>query len=456
MVASPSSEIVIRYQPRGASREIFKRRDPELIISGPAGTGKSLSVLHKMHLAALKYPNARLLMLRKTRSSLTESGMVTYVTKIRPDLDGVQWKPSMQQYQYPNGSIIAVAGLDRAQKIMSSEWDMIFCQEATELTEEDWEACTIRLRNGVLPYQQLLGDCNPDAPTHWLRQRVTAGKTVMLESRHDDNPLLFDDQGNITNEGRRYLGTLESLSGVRLARYRYGVWASAEGTVYAQEWDRSKIVIDKSPVDKSYPRYLSVDFGFNNPFVCLWAAIDPDGRIIIYRQIYRSKKLVEDHAKDIAIASGWFHLLPKTHPRYNARPAEWADPLPREIICDHDSEDRFTLERHLNLHTIPAKKSVSDGIQAVAARFRLAGDGKPRIRIMRDCLVERDQELAHAKKPTCLEDEPDTYVWHQGNNGTKEEPVKESDHALDALRYLCSFFDLTNNTVSYFKGGLWR
>ncbi len=269
VVASPAmSEIVIRYTPRGSARDIFKMRDPEIIISGPAGTGKSRSVIEKLHLAALKYPNARILMLRKTRRSLTESGMVTYWTKIRPDLDGVQWKPSMQQYQYPNGSIIAVGGLDKPSKIMSSEWDIIYCQECTDLTETDWESCTIRLRNNVMPYQQLLGDCNPDAPTHWARQRANSGKTIMLESRHEDNPVLFSGDGDITNEGKRYLGTLESLTGVRLARYRYGVWASSEGMVYQNEWSRVNNLIDRFSIPRTWARYLSVDMGYTNPFVC--------------------------------------------------------------------------------------------------------------------------------------------------------------------------------------------
>ncbi len=431
-----AAEITISYTPRGAAADIFMVRAPEIVLSGPAGTGKSRAILEKLHVMALKHPGARILMLRKTRRSLTESGMVTYWTKIRPELDRVQWKPSMQQYQYPNGSILAVGGLDRPSKIMSSEWDAIYCQECTELTEHDWEACTIRLRNGKMPYQQLLGDCNPDAPTHWLRQRASSGKTLMIESRHEDNPVLFSDLGVMTAEGTRYIGTLSELTGVRLARYRYGIWAAAEGTVYEESWDRARNVVDHYPIPLTWPRYLAVDFGFTNPFVCLWAAQDPDGRLIIYRQIYHTKRLVEDHAREIKRLSRWGQ--------------ENGDPLPRAIICDHDAEGRGTLERHLGLATLPAHKNVSAGIQLVAKRFLPAGDGKPRVMIVRDSLVERDRELALAKKPTCLEDEPEGYVWKMGSGDiTKDEPVKESDHALDSLRYLCCFFDLVPSSIKY-------
>jgi predicted transcriptional regulator len=45
-----------------------------------------------------------------------------------------------------------------------------------------------------------------------------------------------------------------------------------------------------------------VDFGYTNPFVMQWWAEDPDGRLYLYREIYRTRRLVEDHAKRHAIA----------------------------------------------------------------------------------------------------------------------------------------------------------
>ncbi len=440
MIATP--ELVLKYTPRGASRDIFTMQEPEIVLSGPAGTGKSRAILEKVHLACLMHPGLRASMVRKTRRSLTESGMVTFWAKVQPEYDRVRWKASDQQYVYPNGSILAVGGLDKPSKIMSSEWDLIYVQEATELNEEDWESLTTRLRNGKNSYQQLVGDCNPDAPTHWLRQRASSGKTTMLESRHEDNPVLFAENGVVTPEGERYLRVLESLTGVRLARYRYGIWAAAEGTVYEDSWDRARNVVDRAPIKPEWPRYLAIDFGFTNPFVCLWAAQDEDGRLHIYRQLYMTKQLVEDHAKQIKHWSRWGE--------------KGGDPLPRAIICDHDAEDRATLERHLGLYTIPAQKNVSAGIQAVASRFKVAGDGKPRLTVMRDCLIERDRDLAEMKRPTCLEDEPESYIWDT-RQGMKrgDQPVKDNDHALDALRYLVANFDLQSQGVSYFKD-IWR
>lgn len=436
------AEIEETYTAYGNISRLFTCDAPEVILSGPAGTGKSRGNLEYLNYWAMNYPCCRLLMARKTRRSLTESGMVTFEQKVLHPAQGVRFKSSVQQYQYPNGSILAVAGLDKASKIMSSEWDIIYIQEGTELEEDDWESCSIRLRNGKLPVQQLIGDVNPGPANHWIKQRALLGKLLMYETRHEDNPMLFTRTGQLTAEGARYLAKLDQLTGVRYARYRLGLWVSAEGMVYEDSWDRAKNIVDPFPIPSAWPRYLAIDFGFTNPFVCLWAAQDPDGRLYIYRQIYKTRTLVEDHAREIKRVSRWGEKS--------------GDPLPRQIICDTDAEDRATLDRHLGLYTTPAHKSVSDGIQAVAARLRPAGDGKPRVMIFSDCIVERDRDLADGKKPTCLEDEPETYIWDT-RQGMKrgEQPVKDSDHALDALRYLISFHDLVPNKVGYVKG-FWK
>lgn len=444
------------YAAYGNIRWLFTSQEPELAFAGPAGTGKSRGILEYLNYLASAYAGARLLMVRKTRRSLTESGMVTLEQKVLHPAQGVRFKSSMQQYQYPNGSIIAVGGMDKPSKILSSEWDIIYCQESTELSLDDWEMCGMRLRNGKTPVQQLLGDCNPDKPTHWLLERAKAGALRLWDTVHEDNPTLFSRDGQMTAEGTRYLARLDQLTGVRYLRYRKGLWVSAEGMVYEDSWDRNRNIIDRFPIPAEWPRYLVIDFGFVHPFVCLWAAEDPDGRLYIYRQIYRTKVLVEDHARAIAIASGWFHLLPRSHPRYAPRPAEWADPLPREVICDHDAEGRATLQQHLGLFTTPARKDVNAGIQALAARLRPAGDGRPRFMILRDSLVlPRDADLAESKQPTCLEEEPESYIWDTRQGMRRgEQPVKEFDHGLDCARYL-AVRDLYPSTVSYHPS-IWR
>ena len=442
-IAATKPEIVIKApELRGGNLALMACRDLEVTLEGPAGSGKTIATLLKIHLMLLAYPDTKALVARKTNTALAGSAIATYRDYILDPREGVRYfggnKVKPAAFEYPNGSVMIVNGLDKPDKIKSWEFSLAYINEATECTEEDIEFVRSRLRQGKTPYHQLIMDVNPDAPTHWLNQRMNEGTTTRLLSRHEDNPRFYDTATqNWTEEGYNYIeGVLGGLTGVRLARLRYGIWAAASGTIYEDAWDRARNVVDPFPIPPEYPRYLGVDFGYIHPFVCLWAAIDPDGRIIIYRQIYKTKTLVEDHAKQIKHLSRWGQ--------------DGGDPLPREIICDHDAEDRATLERHLGLYTMPAHKSVSDGIQAVASRFRVQGDGKPRLMIMRDSLVERDQDLAEGKQPTCTQDEPESYIWDVRQGMKKgEAPVKESDHGMDCLRYLTARFDLRPTDITY-------
>jgi phage terminase large subunit len=441
-ITADDTTAVVRYEPRGAARELFRERRSEVVLAGPAGTGKSLAALFRVHLAALHNPGIRCLIVRKTGVSLGSTTLVTYEKKVAADSLArriVSWFGGSTReaacYRYSNGSVIVVGGLDKPEKIMSSEYDLVFADEATELTETDWESIGTRLRNGILSWQQQIAACNPSYPKHWLKQRCDKGTARMLVSRHRDNPAYVNADGSLTPAGVDYMAKLDALSGVRRLRLRDGIWAAAEGLIYGW-WDDAVHLIDPFTAPNSWTRWMSVDFGFTNAFVWQDWREDPDGRLYLVQEIYRTKRLVEDHARQIkdlmAYPSG-----------------QQKRPRPRAIVCDHDAEDRATLEKHLGMSTVAAKKTVSDGIQAVQSRLKTQPDGKPRLFIMRDALVERDQELEEAKKPMSTVDEITGYVWAVkpgAAGGLKEQPVKENDHGCDAMRYMVAQRDLVGRS----------
>jgi phage terminase large subunit len=429
------------YQPHGTCTELFKHRGPEVLFAGPAGTGKSRACLEKLHLMALLNPNMRGLIVRKTLASLGSTALVTFENQVALEhlaAGEMKWFGGSPKeaacYKYRNGSVIVVGGMDKSMKIMSSEYDIVYAQEATELTESDWEAITTRLRNNRVSFQQLMADANPDVPTHWLKIRCDTGKTKMIRSRHEDNPTLFNPKtGKITKGGKDYMAKLDALSGVRLQRLRKGIWCAAEGLVY-EEYDPAVHLhkrIIKPPI--SWTRYVSVDFGYTNPFVAQFWAEDEDGRLYLYKELYGTKTTVDEWA-------------PKIKEAMNLK----YEPRPRMIICDHDAEGRAVLERELGMSTKAAKKSVEDGIQAVKKRLKLSdADGKPRLYLCEDAIIKKDPLLVDAKKPTCAIDEVVGYIWDRGTvkhqddgKPPKELPVKDNDHAMDALRYMIAERDL--------------
>ncbi len=431
---------VVRFEPRGAAADLFRSRDSELCIVGAAGTGKSLACLYRLHLVALSNPNVRFLIVRKTSVSLTSTTLVTFKKKVAAEALAaglMHWyggsKEEAAGYRYHNGSTINVGGMNDPTRIMSSEYDIVFADEATELTVDDWEAIGSRLRNGVLPWQQQIAAANPGHPQHWLKQRADAGGMRMLTSLHRDNPRYVNTDGTYTAAGRDYIvGKLGALTGVRRARLLHGQWAAAEGMIY-ETWSDALHLVDKFDPPQEWRRIWSVDFGYTNPTVVQWWAIDPDGRMWLYREIYMTRQTVDQIAAQI------LNLVTDSN-------GAWKEPRPSAIICDHDAEGRAVLERELKMTTRGANKKVTVGIQAVQKRLDVAGDGKPRLFVMRECRVKRDQELVEAKLPTCTYEEISGYIWDTAR-GVKEAPVKKDDHGCDAARYAVLYLDPPRRTT---------
>ncbi len=416
------------YQPYGAAAAVLYARDDEVVLSGPAGTGKSRANLEKLHLICLKYSGARCLFVRQTRESLSESGLVTFEDQVLPQESYLKEGPQRQRrhaYEYRNGSVIITGGMDKPLKIMSTEYDVIYWQEAIEGREDAWEALTTRLRNGVVPYQQLISDVNPASPQHWLKKRIERGAARMLESRHEDNPRLYDQRlKQYTPFGKKYLAKLDALTGVRKLRLRHGIWAMAEGMIYSDVYDPNRNLIDRFPIPAGWSRYWSIDFGYTNPFCWQCWAVDDDGRGYLIAEIYQTKRIVEDHCKTIR---AW---MKRTH-----------EDFPRAVITDHDAEDRATFEKHMGISTTTAIKTIRDGNEACAERLRPAGDGRARLFLLRDSLVEKDLELEEAKLPTSTSEEFESYVWDE----KKDQPVDKFNHGMDAMRYFTMYLERHNS-----------
>jgi phage terminase large subunit len=443
-----------KFAPRGGAARALVGTLPEELIAGPAGTGKSRACLEKVHFLANHYPGMRALIVRKTRESLTESALLTYERDVLGTEHPLCQGPNRQNrhsYRYPNGSEVIVAGLktsgrDTTEKVMSTEYDFVYAQEAIELTIDEIERLTTRLRGGIVPFQQLLMDCNPSSATHPLKRRCDAGITFLTESRHEDNPKLWDAERSCwTPFGEQYIAKLDRLTGVRLQRLRFGRWVQAEGVIY-EDWNEAVHLVDRFEIPLGWRRFRVVDFGYTNPFVCQWWAVDDDGRLWRYRELYHTQRTVRAHCEQIKRLERWY--LTNEDGDYVDEKGTVVDEAHRVMspererievaVCDHDAEDRATLDEN-GLGVMPADKRVSVGIQKVQERLQPAGDGKPRLFYLRDSLVEVDRDLDDKRLPLCTEQEYDGYIW--ANKSTKEEPVKENDHGMDTTRYAVMYQD---------------
>lgn len=194
----------------------------------------------------------------------------------------------------------------------------------------------------------------------------------------------------------------EPFKSVRLL----GDFGGFEGAVYPM-FSRSLCVIDKPSDDliSKQNTVLSLDFGFSNPFVCLWGYRDGDGVWTIYDEYYKSQTRMADHFSEITARN-------KLHKRAIVR--VWADP--------EDAQSRSELSA-LGLSTLAASKTVRSGIEEVQRLMTPRSNGLPRLRIAAHC--------------TNLIRELSTYRWAPRTEKREpDEPLKVNDHTCDALRYM--------------------
>ena len=185
--------------------------------------------------------------------------------------------------------------------------------------------------------------------------------SLNLEDNRKSRGGYVDDawiEGFISNTPEEYRGT----------RLR-GEFAGFEGAVF-KGWNRAIHVVEPFP-DNIPPRggscFRGIDFGYVNPFVCLWFHLSEDNVWTIYDEHYKPQSLIEAHAKAIKSRPQPYHNFVRT----------WADP--------EDAQSRAELTG-FDIHTSGARKDVWPGCEAVARALMVQGNGKPRLRITKNCV----------------------------------------------------------------------
>jgi len=296
-----------------------------------------------------------------------------------------------------NGSKMWMIGLDKpeASEGMNIDWAWIDEARLIPKLSEAWDSILRRLRgsgqghpldNRVPP--RAIGawiTTTPDYPGSYLnklfegRERLLNSKVYRMSIM--DNPHLpaeYIENIKQTHTGGRYdrfvLGKFAAIGG---AAFEY------DYTIHTQGF--------KLPDPRTLSTRYGVDFGWTNPSAVLVIKIDGDGRAYMVEEVY-GRQLSMDHLSA--------HLL-RLYEVYGRGP----------VICDRSRPDNIQVFVDAGLDAVPDKSKRDDGIVDLGGRFKVAGDGKPRIYISEECENLID-EL-----------------------GTYDETIKIRDHCVDAARY---------------------
>jgi len=171
--------------------------------------------------------------------------------------------------------------------------------------------------------------------------------------------------------------------------------------------------------DPNLPLYRSLDFGFVNPFVCLWIQVDEAGVVRVIDEYVRSRATIDVHAE--AIKS----RLPVSEEKIAAT---FCDPAGKSLN-DVTGTSSIRELRSLGIAVKYKRSGILEGIELIRRAIR-SGDGKSSLIISPHC-----PRLIEAME--CYHYPPEVHRTPYIKSTAGELPLKDGlyDHPIDALRY---------------------
>lgn len=265
------------------------------VYYGGAGSGKSHFIAQKLILKALK-SRRKVLVIRKTLVSQKDScwRLVMEVLQSWHLYDRVQIRRADYEITLPNGSVFLFKGIDDPERIKSIVGITdIWVEEATELSEEDFDQLNLRLRSD-LGGLQIFASFNPVSKANWVYKRwfeapeAAGADTMVLRTTYLDNKFLPEE----------YTAALEKLMHTNPTYYRIyalGEFCSLDKLVYNNWREEDFEIPDGIPLQ-------GLDFGFVNDPTAFVASIlvEEEKRIYIYREWGAVNKTNEEIAQVIS------------------------------------------------------------------------------------------------------------------------------------------------------------
>lgn len=257
-------------------------------------------------------------------------------------------------------------------------------------------------------------NCNPDGPYHWFKTNWIDDdekKLVYLHFTMNDNLSLSEAVK------ARYRSM---YSGVFYDRYIRGLWTVAEGIIYDM-FSKEKHVVNSAP-DGVGDAYVSIDYGTQNPTVFLMWVRGADGVWYCDKEYYYSGREQKRQKTDGEFAEDLIDFI-KGYPVKN-------------IIVDPSAASFIAECRKNGLRVQKARNDVLDGIRLTSSALN-----EEQIKFNKTC------------KNTIKEFS--SYVWDEkAANRGEDKPVKDNDHAMDAVRYFVNTVLHKPTGIKTFKGGI--
>ena len=397
-------------------REVNKSKKRYIVMKGSAGSGKSIDTAQNYLLRLMKDKGRNLVCIRKsdiTNRDSTYAELTGAAYRMFGDKIDRYWNIGLSPLSLTcknNGNQIIFRGMNdekQREKLKSITFRRgkltdVWLEEATELTQADFEIIDDRLR-GELPdgqFYQIKMTFNPVNKNHWIK-KVFFDRTDPNVLTHHSTYLgnRFIDEAYKERMQRRKEVDPE---GYRI--YGLGEWGEIGGLIL-HNWKIEDISQNLNDYDDVA---IGQDFGFNHANAILLLGIKDDN-IYILQEIYTYEKETSE-------------IIPLA--------IKYGIPTNRTMWCDSAEPDRIKMWKNAGFRAKPVIKETTNDKKYQAAQIDwLKGVVSKQRTIKRTIFVH----------PSCVNTIKEMQQWkwkkdeHTGEY--MDEPVSVMDDAMAALRY---------------------
>jgi len=285
--------------PNPRQKEFFLAKARHIAYGGARGGGKSWAMRRKFVMLSLRYPGLQLLLMRRTLPELSEN----HLRPLQQELAGVaEYKSAQRQFLFPNGSRIRLGYCDRESDVFQyqgQEYDVVGLEEATHFTESQMQfitTCNRGTRSDFTP--RMYYTCNPGGVGHAWVKRLFIDRQYRAYERPEDYafiPAKVYDNPVLIRNSPDYVRSLENLPEQLRRAHLEGDWDVLSGQ-YFSEFRRDIHVCEPFEIPPWWRRFRAMDWGYHDPCAVLWFACDPEGGVVVYRELYCRYTLAGDMA----------------------------------------------------------------------------------------------------------------------------------------------------------------
>jgi phage terminase large subunit len=342
--------------------------------------------------------------------ALQESITISIVRKSLPSIklsvlrDFIEILETMNLYDEKNhnksentftlgNSMIEFFSIDDAQKRRGSKRDILYINEANELSYEDFFQLQIRTT------KQIYLDFNPSEHFWAVDQVMSRQDSTTIHSTFMDNPFLSEDQ---INEIKRLRDTDLDYWNV----YGLGQFGAGKKLVYQHH------IIDEIPL-QAKKISVGLDWGFSNDPTAIIEVYKLDDNLYIQELCYNKSMTNQDIIKQLDI---------------------WGIDKYTEIIADSAEPKSIEELKRSGFNIKPASK----GPDSIIAGINLL----------------KQHKLHVTKSSVNIIKEFQNYKWIVDKDGnTLNKPVDLFNHSMDAIRYVALNKLTTKSKSSIYIGG---